>query len=471
MLGAVCLSACSSDRSLLLSPDLPSTAMTGPSGIAVVSSTADAGAGSFREAILAATGDPSIGRIRFDVPAGTIGLLQPVIFSGSQPLTIEGSITLDGASLPAGASAFVSTGGGDLAIRGMTVRSAPAAGILIDVPDGATGTIQYAFIDVTVAANGSHGILINDQKEYLADPNSTSQEGSSASIEVTVRQSTSRDNGFTALDQDGIRINEGGIGSLTLDMSQTSVFGNGGDGVELDERGDGDVRVHVQNSTFNSNGSFDPSDFDDGIDIDESGNGSVIGAFLHSAAMENYEQGFDLNENDAGDLRVDMTDVEASGNAEEGIEYEEDDDNAGGGDIVATLTGITVIGNGTAGGDAGLKLREKGDGSLDARLVRIDARSNAITGVLVREDAGGDLAATIVSSRSADNAGDGFEYDENNDGTLDVRVLHATISNNSGAGTHADQGGVGTGLLELVSVASAGNSEDIDVDAVTVIRR
>ncbi len=65
----------------------------------------------------------------------------------------------------------------------------------------------------------------------------------------------------------------------------------------------------------------------------------------------------------AGDLRVDMTLVEAIGNLEEGIEYEEGDDFAGGGDIVATLTGVKTRDNGEADGDAGLKLREKGVGT------------------------------------------------------------------------------------------------------------
>jgi hypothetical protein len=440
--------------------------------VAHVTTGADDGPGSLREALVAATAHPSIHLIRFDAAVGIIALLQSVVFDGSQSLTITGNATLDGAALPAGASAFVSTGRGDLSIRGLTFRNAPGAGILVDIPDDATGMIRHEFIDVTVAANGSHGILINDQLEYLNDPNSTSQDGSAASLDVTVRRSTSSDNGFTALDQDGIRVNEGGAGTLSFTISQTLVTGNGGDGVELDERGDGDVRVDARHSSFNLNGGFDASDYDDGIDIDESGAGSIIGAFLHSAALDNFEQGFDLNENDAGDLKVDMTDVEATGNAEEGIEYEEDDDNEGGGDIVAKLIRITVRNNGAADGDAGLKLREKADGSLDAHLVQIEAHNNHVGGVLLREDSNGDLEARIVSSASTNNAGDGFEYDENGDGALSVRMQMATVLTNASAGVRADQGGTGTGLLELISVTTTGNALDVATNSgVSIIRK
>jgi hypothetical protein len=467
------LVACTNDRGSVVSPGIPGADATlGASGVAVVTSTADAGAGSFREAILAATADPSIRFIRLGIDGATITPLQPIVFAGTQALTIQGAAILDGALLPAGSPAFVATGGGHLAIDGLTVRSAPGVGILVDVPDHATGTIRYEFSDVTVAANGSHGILINDQLEYLTDPNSISQEGSDASIEVTVRRSTSRDNGFTALDQDGIRINEGGMGTLSFTISHSLVAGNGGDGVELDERGPGDVRVRGEHVAFNGNGGFDPADYDDGIDIDESGDGSIVGAFLHASAIDNYEQGFDFNENDAGDLRIDLTDVEASGNAEEGIEYEEDDDNAGGGDIVATLIGITVRGNGSVDGDAGLKLREKGDGNLSARLIRIDADANPISGVQVREDGNGDLADAVISSSSTGNAGDGIEFDENGDGTLDVRTQQVTVTANGAAGIRADQGGTGTGRLELIAVTQAGNAFEVVANpGVTVVRK
>jgi hypothetical protein len=101
-----------------------------------------------------------------------------------------------------------------------------------------------------------------------------------------------------------------------------------------------------------------------------------------------------------------MTNVPASRNLEEGVDFEEDDDFAGGGDLVATLVGVTADEN--EGGDAGLKIREKGAGSLDATVSGAQANGNDGDGVNVREDAGGSLAASIDRAMAKENGGDGI---------------------------------------------------------------
>ena len=58
-----------------------------------------------------------------------------------------------------------------------------------------------------------------------------------------------------------------------------------------------------------------------------------------------------------------MTNVEANGNLEEGIDFEEDDDLQDGGDMIATRSGHRGREH---GGDAGLKIRERGRGSIEA---------------------------------------------------------------------------------------------------------
>ncbi len=70
-------------------------------------------------------------------------------------------------------------------------------------------------------------------------------------------------------------------------------------------------------------------------------------------ANDNYEEGFDFNENNAGDMRIDFSLSEASRNREEGIDLEEDDDFAGGGELVTTMIGVKA--NGNRAGDAGVK--------------------------------------------------------------------------------------------------------------------
>ena len=67
---------------------------------------------------------------------------------------------------------------------------------------------------------------------------------------------------------------------------------------------------------------------------------------------------------------------------------EEDDDFAGGGDLTATLVGIKADGNG-AGGDAELKIREKGLGDLTAMVRNAQTNGNLTDGINIREDADG----------------------------------------------------------------------------------
>jgi hypothetical protein len=457
IVGAILLTACSDSTESLLSSE--AVAFSYSPGAAHVTNNNAAGPGSFAEAVQRANNDASIHRIQFAPNVGTVVVAQPVVFTGGQALAIQGSgATLDGSDLAAGQGLFAANGGGDLWLRNLSVRRAPGIGITVALPGSATGTVKVTLHDVNVSDNGSHGVLINDQKEYFTDPNSTSQEGSAASLDVRVFHSRFEGNGFTDLDQDGLRINEGGDGDLRAEIVLTHVEGNGGDGIELDERAAGDVAVGVQGTALEGNGSFSPADFDDGMDIDENGTGSIIGSFVASSATGNYEQGFDLNENNEGDLRVDMMQVKAIGNAEEGIEYEEDDDAAGGGDIVATLVNIVARENGAEDGDAGLKLREKGAGNLSAVLTNVEASRNFVSGIQLREDSDGDHSGRIRNAVTQGNDGDGIEFDENGAGNLAGGVVHALSTGNTGAGIHADQASSGTGALLLVNVTLTGNT-------------
>lgn len=420
------------------------------SGTVWVTSPADAGPGSLRAALATADGNPSVSRIRVDQRVRSIALQSPLVYSGTQALRIEGNnVELLAGGVGTGQGAFLADGGADLYLGNLTVRNAPGVGITVSVPGTRTGTIAVTLDEVRALDNGLHGVLINDQSEYFTDPNSTADLGSDATVEVKVWGSRFERNGFSALDQDGLRVNEGGLGDLRAEIRNTVVGGNGGDGIELDERSVGSADFSIERSDLLANGGFDPSDYDDGIDVDEAGDGHLIGRFTQVRANDNFEQGVDLNENDAGNLEVSMTKVWGSNNAEEGIEFEEDDDFAGGGDLIATLIDVTANGNGAADGDAGLKLREKGAGNLSARIVSPKTSGNVIGGVLVREDSSGDLFAEIINATGIDNGGDGIEFDENSSGNLDARIDRAVATGNAGAGILATQATSGTGLLTV----------------------
>ena len=100
-------------------------------------------------------------------------------------------------------------------------------------------------------------MLINDQLDPSVPedengdpiPPGPNPNGSDATVEVTVLGSRFSGNGNTegvsVSDNDGLRVNEGGLGDLKLTVRLSVFEENGADGIEVDERGDGDARVDM----------------------------------------------------------------------------------------------------------------------------------------------------------------------------------------------------------------------------------
>jgi hypothetical protein len=409
----------------------------------IVTNSNDAGPGSFRDAITQASGNASVATIGFLPEVSTIALQSTVTYTGSQDLTVHANhATLDGSSA-AGAAFLVETNGADLTIIGLNVRNAPAQGLQVNVLSTATGTVRIELNDVEITDNAGHGVLVNDQENPDDVANSN---GSSAAVVVVVRDSRFVRNGYSVSDRDGVRVNEGGDGSLTFTIWNSRSDDNAADGIELDERAGGDVVIDVNKVAVTRNGKFDPTDLDDGFDIDEAGPGHILGSVRSSSANHNFEEGLDFNENDAGDLRVDMSDVEANDNREEGIDLEEDDDFAGGGDLVTVMDRVTTSGNGVDGGDGGLKIREKGLGNLDVVLTNVIASQNSLAGIHLRETEAGDSRVSIdgaVATGNTGSTGHGIELREGSSGNITAAIIsNVTASGNSGYGVSAENGTV-----------------------------
>lgn len=466
---AAFLTACSSDVTAPVVSDAAygrdgdPTLSVGAGAIAIVTHDYDAGKGSLRDAIAQANADSRIVRIEFKPQSRTVNLNSSIIFTGKQALTIIGkNATLDAAN--AGGSALIATGGGNLRIEALTVQNAAGEGIAVEVPATATGVLSVTLDRVTVLGNAGHGVLINDQVvSSTEDGVQPDARGSAASLDVTVIDSRFANNGYSVSDRDGLRVNEGGAGSISFTAHDVRAEDNAADGIELDERGDGDVSVDVQDTRIERNGKFDPDDLDDGFDIDEYDAGSILGVLQRVVASNNFEEGLDFNENNAGDLRVDLAFVEASNNREEGIDYEEDDDFAGGGELVTSMSNIVANGNCADGGDAGVKIREKGTGNLNASVTNVVASNNLCGGISVREDAVGNLMSSIANARTQGNAGHGIDFDENRLNTMDAGNLTASVSNststgNTLSGVRADQQTPGVGSLVLTSVIALPNT-------------
>lgn len=404
--GALALGACSdADTTLPFEPEAPSLAKGGQSG-AWVTTPADAGAGSFRAAVEAANADAGITRIRFHRSLDVVALAAPVVYTGSQDLTIDGRGTvLDGSAVE---DAFVATGGASLSFRNLTVRNAGGDGIFVAVPGSAHGTLSVSLRDVTLVANGEFGLHVDDQTG-----------GSAASIRFSMVGTHLLDNGFDPDidDKDGIRIDEGGPGDIRALIRRSVVTGNAGDGIELDETDDGDVRVIIRRTAFDENGSQPqlPSDLEDGFDIDEAGSGSIRATFLHVTANHNFDEGIDLDEAGPGDIVSFMNQVEAVGNTDENIKLSEDTDV-----------------------DDGLTAPEDGSGGLEFRFLDVTANGSTDDGAQLEEFGNGDVNGVVVRSTFSDNGDDGLEVEQGDAGGGLVRLQRVTTENNADDGVNID---------------------------------
>ena len=293
------------------------------SGRVEVTSSADDGEGTLRAALQAAASDPRVGRIRVQRGLPPVQLASPLVFPGTHPLRIEGGgLVLDGSALPdtvlGGTNGvLVATGGADLDLKEIVVRGAAGSGIIVLVPPSRAGRVSLTLDGVTVEDNGHHGVLVNDQAGYFAAPLGADSAGSAAGILLRVTGSRFLRNGRGGLDYDGLRVNEGGPGSLEVVISTSHAEQNGGDGIELDERGEGSAAVAIDRSTALANGFHSPADLDDGIDVDEYGPGDLRVRLVDVTASRNAQKGVDLTEAGDGALSETRVRVTAEGNPDD----------------------------------------------------------------------------------------------------------------------------------------------------------
>ena len=515
LLLAFLAAGCSDSVQSPIAPGEPSAA-PGPPGVVWVTNSDDAGDGSFRNAVEQANSSSSVRRIYFNTSLPAIQLLTPVEYTGSQDLEIQGNGgTLDGSALAPDETNFLANGGGDLEINGLTVQDAPGNGLTVQVPTNAVGTQKVVLRSVKAFSNTGHGIEINDQEdpEDVGNPDPAvgpvvrgNSNGSDASLEVSVIGSffgaPDKGNGFGALDRDGLRINEGGLGNLMVSVLASRADDNGADGVELDERGAGNVEFLISGSHFARNGSFHllfpptpptPVDLDDGVDVDELDGGNLTMNVLVSTFSDNFEEGLDVNENDLGDLNANISLSEFSRNREEGLDLEEDDDWRAGGSLNARLSLVRADGN--AGGDGGIKLRERDLGDINAEITGSTANDNTtngmsvreqedgnnnavvkasgasgntVAGILLREENGGNLNGDVAASIANDNVTEGILMREQGDGSLDKAQVMGSTTNGNGADgmllREEDEGNL-TGIVRLSRAdANGGNGIDFDED-------
>ena len=179
------------------------------------------------------------------------------------------------------------------------------SGIFVSGREG--NDLSIALKSISVIGAGGHGIHI------VADD---------SSVFLSSRNSSISSAGWFLPDRDGIRVDQTGSGSINWHDKNSSFVGNGGDGVELDEAGAGSVAVRLSGSVFEANGAYcfgrseevgclqiseqTGFDLDDGFDIDEQGAGDVKAYLDDVTVLSNFDEGVDFDELDSGYLYAEI---------------------------------------------------------------------------------------------------------------------------------------------------------------------
>lgn len=356
---------------------------------------------SLRSAFEAASFDSSIDTLVFERNT-RIELTEPVVYSGSQALSIFGNgAVIDGSlagefvldddltAITEDGSLVFNTSAA-LTIRHLSVINSATRGIVVNIPSDATGADVAVTLDrVKVRNSALFGLHIDDNADEFDDGLS----GSSVGVHLQVLYSVFTENGTGAIDFDGIRVDERGEGDITAFFYDTRINANGGDGMELDEAGDGDVMASLLNVKLNNNGYYNAEDLDDGFDVDEAGEGDVRLILKNVKINGNLDEGLDVDEAGEGSVELRLRKVTARDNADEGVKVDEEDE----GDIRANLKQLTV----RRSGDDGIQFTELGEGKIDAKLNEVVVRDSGKFGIKLEQWVEEDEATSIESEGRA----------------------------------------------------------------------
>jgi hypothetical protein len=249
--------------------------------------------------------------------------------------------------------------------------------------------------------------------------------------------------------------------SLGLELTAATIRGNG----TLAGGFDTGTEFEQDGETFLTGC---PADFD-GVRVDEGGPGGIAAVIAASGVQENLADGVELDESEEGDVWATLTGVTITGNGETGtVDLDDgfDVDEAGDGDLNVLLVDATVNDN----RDEGLDFDEAGAGSVSVMLLGVEASGNEDEGFKIDEEDDGDLTsyavrATINGSLSQQ----GVELVEAGTGDFGATFVDSTITGNDDEGLAAEQVAPGVGTLRLVGSDLTGNGDpSLDLSGITL---
>ncbi len=406
----------------------------------LVTSTADRGDGTLRAALSAAAEAAGPARIVV-VTAGGIAIESTLEYAGTAPLEIHG--TGQTVSTAANATLLAVTSGADLTVDGLNFagpggfsieargdRDGPAGkGIFVDVGGDRDGVVTLVLNDVAVSGVANHGIHVSDCD--LADAcgagGGGAGGGSPASIVVHLGGVSVRDVGNGKFDADGLRVDERAAGGIRLIVQDSLFAGVGADGIELDEGQDGDVSVLARDVVLRDNGGYCAP--------------SILEAFMPEAAEAEFGPG----EMAEADVPAAVTGSPDDACFEREVSLYDD------GSVEEYEFAIDV--------DDAFDVDEAGPGGIDTLMI-----GGAITGSLDEgldydEEGPGGVALTVVGTAATDNADDAFKVSEEDAGDV-VGLAHGvTATGNGGVGFVFEEADGGDVTVTLTGVTSAGNDE------------
>jgi len=338
-----------------------------------VTTGADSGPGSLRDAL-----ESGAGKIYIRPRVDRIALESPLVYSGSEPLLLRGSGQIIEPAIEGADFTLLEVSmGADLAVENLRFEGSgnfslanqgSGKGIFVRVPEARTGVVRLTLENVRVANVANHGVHVSDCSlgDDCGGGSGGGGEGSPASIHAVLNRVAIDGVGNGRFDADGLRVDERADGDILLDVTSSSFANVGADGIELDEGNNGGVWMNVYDVLLIDNGAYcvdaplvladdNPCvedddgelvlDLDDGFDTDEAGPGSITGRINSVIVADNLDEGLDFDEEDAGGMLIEIRRVFGAGNGDEAIKLSA----AGEGDITADIRNVDVFGNGNDG--------------------------------------------------------------------------------------------------------------------------
>ncbi|MCC6375667.1 MAG: right-handed parallel beta-helix repeat-containing protein [Microbacteriaceae bacterium] len=451
-----------------------------------VTTTADSGAGSLRQAILDANADPSADTINITA-TGTLTLLSdlPAI---TEPVTINGPGATNFTISAANYNAFNATATTALAVSNLRIEN---AGLTANVAAISTDTGALSVLNV-VTSGSYEGVSSNSNSVQISSSQFLGSVGDGANLSLTGGTSTITDSVFSQ-SQNGWGVWSELSGSASLNVSNSTAEQNASTGFhfELDDSAtvvgssltsnDNDGMGIYLETYGSSTGTFSNSDTndntDDGIQIDSDDDATL--SFTNSTSTYNQSDGFQIDA--SGNSHVTITGFAISKSDDDGFDLDTED----GAQI--------VISNGTVldVGDSGFEADSHDPGSkISATNIRIEGSetgadlevhdggmiellssqviASLFNGVTISDSTGADSSiqidrTTISGTDAPTSDGAGLNI---LDDVFDFTILltNSTISGNTGAtggGIYADledYDGGDPASLSIVNSTISGNS-------------